>query len=62
MAARAAALAIAAHALDADDARMLLTALGVLVDGELVMPTPPMLEVVNIKDVAATGAGGAGFR
>ena len=62
MTARAAALAIAAHARDADDARMLLTALGLLVDGHLDWPEPGLLDVHDIKQVSATGAGGAGFR
>lgn len=60
--ARAAAITIAAHARDADDARHLLTALGILDDGRIVDLPTPVLEVLNIKNVAATGAGGEGFR
>ena len=62
MTARAATLTVAAYARDTDDARHLLTALGVLVDGQIVDPPEPMLDVANIKNVAATGAGGEGFR
>ena len=53
---------IDAQLIDADDARLLLTALGLLADGELAWPEAPSLDVINIKEVAATGAGGAGFR
>ncbi len=38
------------------------TRLGLLVDGHLDWPEPGLLDVANIKNVAATGAGGAGFR
>ena len=59
---RDAALVVCGHATDTDDARMLLTRLGLLVDGHLDWPEPGLLDVANIKNVAATGAGGAGFR
>ncbi len=60
--ARSAALAVCARANDTTDARMLLSALGLLVDGHLDWPEPGLLEIHDIKNVAATGAGGAGFR
>ena len=59
---RPAALVVCGHAADADDARLLLTALGLYADGALTWPEAPILDVINIKEVAATGAGGAGFR
>jgi hypothetical protein len=62
MTARAAALTIAAHARDTDDARLLLTALGILVDGQIVDPPEPLLEVRDIKNIAASGAGGRNFQ
>ena len=60
--ARIATLVVCGHATDADDARLLLAALGLYADGELAWPEAPTLDVINIKEVAATGAGGAGFR
>ena len=60
--ARPAARVVCGHATDADDARLLLSALGLYADGELTWPEAPTLDVINIKEVAATGAGGAGFR
>lgn len=59
---RPAALVVCGHATDADDARFLLTILGLLHDGALTWPEAPSLDVINIKEVAATGAGGKGFR
>ena len=59
---RDAALVVCGHATDTDDARMLLTRLGLLVDGHLDWPEPGLLDVHDIKQVSATGAGGAGFR
>ena len=47
---------------DLDDARFLLTILGLLHDGALAWPETGYAEVLDIKNVAATGAGGAGFR
>jgi hypothetical protein len=60
--ARAAALTVCGLAADTADARHLLTALGLLVDGHLDWPEPGLLDVHDIKQVSATGAGGAGFR
>lgn len=62
MSARSAALTIAAHARDADDARHLLTALGLLVDGQIVELPDSVIDIHNIKNVAATGAGGRNFQ
>jgi hypothetical protein len=59
---RDAALVVCGHATDTDDARLLLTRLGLLVDGHLDWPEPGLLDVHDIKQVSATGAGGAGFR
>ena len=54
MSARAAALYVCAHARDTDDARLLLTALGLLVDGRLSWPNPGVLQVRNIRNVATS--------
>lgn len=53
--ARAAAVYVCAHALDATDARLLLDALGLLADGTLTMPNPGALPVRTIRNVAASG-------
>lgn len=54
MTARAAALYVCGHATDVADARLLLTALG-LVDGtSLTWPDPGVLEVRNIRNIATT--------
>ena len=39
---------------DTDDARLLLTALGLVVDGRLSWPAPGVLEVRNIRNVATS--------
>lgn len=52
---RAAALYVCAHARDADDARLLLTALGLLDDGRLSWPQPGAIDISDIKQVYATG-------
>ncbi len=54
MTARAAALWVCAHARDTDDARLLLAALGLVVDGALAWPTPGVLEVRNIRNIATS--------
>lgn len=54
MNARAAALWVCAHAHDTDDARLLLSALGLVVDGRLSWPTPGVLEVRSIRNVATS--------
>ena len=51
---RAAALYVCAHAHDTADARMLLAALGLVVDGRLSWPTPGVLEVRNIRNIATS--------
>jgi hypothetical protein len=51
----AAARAVCARAHNTDDARLLLTALGLLVNGELDWPEPGVLEINNIKNVYAIG-------
>ena len=54
MTARAAALYVCAHAHDTDDARLLLTALGLLECGALAWPDPGVLEVRNIRNIATS--------
>ena len=51
---RAAALYVCGHARDTDDARLLLAALGLVVDGALTWPTPGVLEVRSIRNVATS--------
>ncbi len=51
---RAAALWVCAHARDTDDARLLLAALGLVVDGRLSWPHPGVLEVRNIRNIATS--------
>lgn len=53
MTARAAALYVCGHARDVDDARLLLTALGLL-DGRLSWPAPGVMEVRNIRNIATS--------
>lgn len=60
--ARAAALTVCGLANDTDDARHLLTALGLLVDGHLDWPQPGLMEVRDIKVISATGAGGRHYQ
>ena len=60
--ARTAALVVCSYARNTDDAHHLLTILGLYADGELTWPEAPLMDVINIKEVAATGAGGKGFR
>jgi hypothetical protein len=59
---RIAALAVCARAIDVQDARLLLTALGLLVDGHLNWPEPGLMEVRDIKVISATGAGGRHYQ
>lgn len=54
---RHAALAVCGRAHTTDDARLLLTALGLLDGGRLCWPRAHIDEVRNIKQIAATGAG-----
>ena len=55
---RAAALYVCAHADTVDDARLLLDALGLVVDGALTWPTVPAgLEPRNPRNIATTGPG-----
>ena len=54
MSARAAALYVCGHARDVDDARLLLTALGLLDGRALAWPNPGVLEVRNIRNVATS--------
>ena len=57
---RAAALYVCAHADTVDDAAMLLSALGLVVDGALTWPTVPAgLEPRNPRNIAATTGPGA---
>lgn len=55
MSPREAALAVCGHAHNTDDALLLLTALGLLNDGQLAWPHPGLVEVRNIKQIAVTG-------
>ena len=55
MSPREAALAVCGRAHTTDDARLLLTALGLLNDGQLAWPHPGLVEVRNIKQIAVTG-------
>ena len=57
--ARTAALYVCAHARDTDDARLLLAALGLVVDGALAWPDPGMLDVRNIRNIATSHGPGA---
>ena len=57
MSPREAALAVCGRAHTTDDARLLLTALGLLNDGQLAWPHPGLVEVRNIKQIARIGAG-----
>ena len=57
--ARTAALCVCAHATDIDDARLLLDALGLVVDGALAWPDPGMLDVRNIRNIATSHGPGA---
>jgi len=59
MSPRAAALFVCAHARDTDDARLLLDALGLVVDGALAWPDPGMLEVRSIRNIATSHGPGA---
>ena len=54
MSARAAALYVCGHARDVDDARLLLAALGLVIDGALTWPNPGVLEVRNIRNIATS--------
>ena len=56
MTALAAALYVCGHARDLADARLLLDALGLVKDGQLVEPRVPVLDINNIKNVSAIGA------
>lgn len=49
---REVAVQVCAQARDTEDARMLLDALGLLVDGKLEMPTAGVLEVISIKAIS----------
>ena len=51
---RAAALYVCSHARDTDDARLLLAALGLVVDGRLSWPNPGVLQVRSIRNVATS--------
>lgn len=62
MTARQAALHICGHATDTDDARLLLTMLGLVVDGRLVEPDPALVEVANPKRVTLVGSDWRGYR
>lgn len=63
MTAHAAALYVCGAAKDADDARHLLTVLGLLDGGRIVEPPAYQYQpIVDIKDVAATGAGGRNYQ
>ena len=54
---RHAALVVCGHAHDTSDAVLLLSHLGLLDGGHLSWPHPGLVEVRNIKQIAATGAG-----
>ena len=56
---RTAALYVCGAATDVDDARLMLDALGLVVDGALAWPDPGMLDVRNIRNIATSHGPGA---